>query len=499
MNRFNLRQLVTTASLALLLTACGGGGGGGGIGGTGITRTTTSGVITGFGSIFVNGIEFETGSASITVDDNTAASESDLSLGMVVTITGTEDASGTTGSADTVVFDDSIEGPVEGAIAGQLVPPDPGGQTKTFTILDQTVVVDKTTTVFDDTTFDTLAVADVLEVSGFVDAAGIINATRVEKKSVFIPGVGTQVELKGVVSNLDTDPNVRSFSIGTIVVNYPSTTEFEDMTEAELVNGLFVEVKGIFDGTEVVAEEIEKEDEGFGSNVTKVSIEGLITNFVSESSFKIQGQAVDASNATLTPTSLMLANGVKVEAEGPIENGILKATKVEQRGGDLKLETKVQAVDAATGNVTLEYPPDSALQLVNVTVTSSTLLKDQNQPGGTFSLGQLLPGEFVEVRAQVDGSGNNIASEMERDSEDDRILQGPLDENANQTTPGQPEGSVKILGVVVNTDATTQFEDENDNPVTADVFFAAALTGKLVKVKDDEPGDGVADEIALED
>lgn len=56
--------------------------------------------------------------------------------------------------------------------------------------------------------------------------------------------------------------------------------------------------------------------------------------------------------------------------------------------------------------------------------------------------------------------------------------------------------------MIVDTDATTEFKDEDDNPITdvdeLDAFFDAAVSGKLVKVKDDEPGDGVADEIELE-
>lgn len=438
MNRFNLKQLITTAGLTLLLTACGGGG----IGGTGITRITTSGAITGFGSIFVNGIEFETGGAAITIDDNTAASQNELALGMVVTVTGDVDNTSNSGTAIDVVYDDSIEGPIQGAISLN-----PDG-TKSFTVMGQTVTVDKNTTVFDDTTFDTLAENDVVEVSGFVDTGGTINATRVEKKSVFIPGVDSQVEIKGTVSNLDTNLNVRSFSIGTTIVHYPQATEFEDMTEAELVDGLFVEVKGITsNGTDVVAEEIEKEDEGFGSNVSNVSIEGLITDFVSNASFKIQGQEVDASdpNVVFLPTNLVLKDGLKVEAEGAIENGILKAVKVEQRGGDLKLETIVDSVDPQSGIVTLVYPPVGIPQLVNVTVTSSTLLKDQNLPGGTFSLSDdLNPGDFLEVRAHTDSSGNHIASEMERDAEDDRILQGPLDENATQSAAGSKDAASRF-------------------------------------------------------
>ncbi|MCU7855552.1 MAG: hypothetical protein KZQ79_07650, partial [Candidatus Thiodiazotropha sp. (ex Lucinoma borealis)] len=59
----------TTAALIATLYSCGGGGGSqvadGGIGGTGVSM----GRVTGFGSIFVNGIEFETDNASFTVND----------------------------------------------------------------------------------------------------------------------------------------------------------------------------------------------------------------------------------------------------------------------------------------------------------------------------------------------------------------------------------------------------------------------------------------------
>ena len=86
MNKMPLTRLFAVALIAAL-AACGGGGGGGGgggdslasaptgagdsggsgggIGGTGLS---SSGTIDGFGSIFVNGIEFETESAEIVVD-----------------------------------------------------------------------------------------------------------------------------------------------------------------------------------------------------------------------------------------------------------------------------------------------------------------------------------------------------------------------------------------------------------------------------------------------
>ncbi len=48
------------------------------------TSTVTSGIITGFGSIYVNGIKFETTGSSFDVDDDTMADQDDLRVGMRV-------------------------------------------------------------------------------------------------------------------------------------------------------------------------------------------------------------------------------------------------------------------------------------------------------------------------------------------------------------------------------------------------------------------------------
>ncbi len=94
-----------------LLVACGGSGGGvggidpgGGIGGSGMT---SSGSISAFGSIFVNGVEYETNGAMITVDGD-SATEADLGLGMVVLVIGTVNDDGVTGTAEQVIFDDEV-------------------------------------------------------------------------------------------------------------------------------------------------------------------------------------------------------------------------------------------------------------------------------------------------------------------------------------------------------------------------------------------------------
>jgi hypothetical protein len=131
-------RLLTSLLLTALLSACGGGGGGGGtsmaggIGGTGITST---GTVTGFGSVFVNGVEFRTAGATITINDNTNRPESELRVGMVVEGKGTLDASGKTGAATSILFRDNAQAQIQSI---DLV-------NNTIVVLGQTVTVDNNT------------------------------------------------------------------------------------------------------------------------------------------------------------------------------------------------------------------------------------------------------------------------------------------------------------------------------------------------------------------
>ncbi|MEW8155838.1 MAG: DUF5666 domain-containing protein, partial [Candidatus Thiodiazotropha endolucinida] len=91
----------TMLAVCLTLSACGGGGGGSAS--EDGTTITARGVITGFGSIYVNGVRYHTNSTRFTVDDN-PGTESDLKLGMVVTVTATLNDDNT-GNASSIVFD----------------------------------------------------------------------------------------------------------------------------------------------------------------------------------------------------------------------------------------------------------------------------------------------------------------------------------------------------------------------------------------------------------
>jgi len=492
------RGLVVSAALifSAFIVACGGGGGGsvagGGIGGTGLT----SGSITGFGSVFVNGIEFETDGASRTVDDVTDISNGRdddrvLGIGMVVTIIGSVNDDGVTGTADSIEYDNEIEGPVTAAPVE-----DRDGISKTFDIFNVTVMVDRNVTVFVATSYDSLAQNDVLEVSGYFDVAGRLFATRVEKEGVLDLGA-SEVEIKGEVNAFN---GIDTFMLAGITVIFDGTTEFEDLP-GTVMNGQFVEVEGTLDAaTSITASRIELEDEDFGEDVDRISIEGIVTDFQGVTNFKVAGQWVNAENASFEPASLAatIADDDRVEVEGSITNGRLDAKEIEQRGGDVRMSAVVVSKNNAAGTVTLQFVPGQPA--ITVMTNSQTQIEDVRDEEEPFGVNGINAGDFLNVEGFVDGNGNVIASQIERDEVDNIVLRGSVDVPPTGGTTAA--GVISILGVEIVTGGVTDFEDASDEDMEGADFFLQVRDGDLVEYTDyNEEGqsaDGIANEVEFE-
>ena len=490
------RGLVVSAALifSAFIVACGGGGGGsvagGGIGGTGLT----SGSITGFGSVFVNGIEFETDGAIRTVDDETDISngfddDTVLGLGMVVTISGSVNADGVTGSADSIDYDNNVAGPVVHEANWE----DPDGLTKTFTIFDVTVVVERNSTVFANTSYDSLVQDDLLEVSGYFDVNGRLLASRVEKRGVLDLG-NSEVEIRGVVSGFD---GVSTFMLDGILITFNGITEFEGLP-GTVVNGQYVEVEGtLATATSILARRIELEDEGFGDDVDEISLEGIVTDFNGISDFRVAGQRVDATNATFEPTSLegMISDGDQVEVEGSIQDGLLMAEEIEQRGGDIRVSAIVVSKNSTAGTVTLQVV--AGQQSLTVTANSQTQIEDKRDEVEPFSISNIDAGDYLNVEGYVDGNGNIIAAQIEREEPGSTELRGPAD--VPPSLGNNLAGTVSIFGIEILTDDNTVFNDDSEDSIDGDTFFGDIKDGDLIGFEDKLPVDGVADEVEFED
>lgn len=459
---------------------------GGGIGGTGITN----GTVTGFGSIFVNGVEFDTAGAVRNIDDvvtisNGTDDSSVIGSGMVVTIAGTVNPDGVTGTASLISYDEVVSGPVDSTPVA-----DPDGVHKTFGVLGLTISVDRNSTVFVNTDFQSLQANDVMDVSGYFDNAGTLLATRLEKVGVL--GQGTVVEVRGTVSGFD---GIDTFSIGALGVSFDGTTVFEDLP-GTVGDGQFVEVEGVLQGAASIrASRIEREDSDLGYFTGDISIEGVVTAYVDAGNFMLNGLPVNASNATFSPASLggTLANDMQIEVDGTIAAGMILADRIEQRGGRVKLAGLVATTDVNSRTISVGIvagqPP------VAVAVDAQTQLEDELLNLQPFTLVQMNSGDPVLVQGYVDNTGNVIASEIKRRVLDAYELAGQV----GAASGNSAAGSVTILGVTMATDSRTEFEDGNDQafPGGGDDFYSRVSPGDIVELEDELPADGIADQAEL--
>lgn len=479
-------QTTTLLALSLLLSSCGGGGGSGSVssGGSRVAR----GPITGFGSILVHDRKWTISESSIDFDGS-PGEESDLKLGMVVTVEGSVDQDGEA-VASSVSYDDAIEGPVSSIV-------DDSPDLKRLTILGQTVVVERGLTVFDDSdsgfTFDEISVSDVVEVSGILDDSGAIVASHIEEKGQFdaTDPQSTDVELRGSVADFDGSS---SFSIGSVSIAFDATTDLKDI-EGEISDGMFVEVEGVMtSATDVLATEIELEDDIL-PDADQAEIHGFVSDLVGISEFRVSDQDVDATDAVLLPNVPgLLLEGAEVEIEGAIVNGTLLASELKFRNEDVKIHAEIDTdtdVDPTEGTLSLLG--------VEIRVTGSTRVRDQRDSDPDFDLSKILQGDFLKVRGYQNGDGTVLASELERDVAEDVILQGNLDDFDRDA------GTLTVIEILVHTDDDAEFEDDDGQEVTQEEFFDRLTelgAGVVIKIKDEEDTDNVqidfADEVEIE-
>lgn len=477
--RFSRAVLV---GLTALVAACGGGGGGGSTGPIGGIEGTgfAVGGISGFGSVFVNGVEFTTTNATITLNGRTGAAESELKVGYVVRVRGTINANGTTGTASAIDYQNEVKGQVTGF----------SDSASTITVLGQTVVIVGTTLL--DSSLAGLAPSEMLnksvEVSGFRDPNGNIRATRIEEKVI----AAGEFEVKGTVANLDTV--ARTFTIGSITVAYGNLTV--------PANGNLVEVKGSLSGNTLTATRLEIENRTVGAtNGDKLEVQGYITTFTSISDFEVNGQRVSTSGSTQFPNgTTSIVAGAKVEVEGTVNSsGVLVATKV-------KLED--EGSTRVTGRVTAVNGAANTLSVVGVAgqVISATFIEDKSSAQlRPFNLTRLNVGDYVEIRGRELTSPANTVEvySLERRTFDTRVEVRAKVQSADTNTPKVRLLGLDILVVPGNGGGSTECRDAASARVDCATLFGQVVAGTTVlkvRATDADVGTGsiTADRIEVE-
>ena len=377
--------------VAALLAACGGGGSDSSTG-SGSSDTATaysSGPITGFGSVIVNGVRFDDSSANITDDDDAAVSRDDLRLGMTAEVQGAgvaTDSLGRHGRALAIRIGNEIVGPVSAVDA----------TAKTLTALGQAVDVTDNTLFGERITggLAGIAVGTVIEVNGALNVTtGHYTATRIDVR----PNA-PYFRLRGVIKELDT--TAKTFKIGGALVSYAglSTTD----VFASLANGLLVRVRlqttqvaGAWVATRIAGgvRKIENQDQA--------EIHGLITAFTSPAQFSVNGVAVDASKATFPNGQAGLVLGARVEVEGKAVDGVIVASKVQLED---EREIHIRGFELH-GNITAIDTTLKTFVLRGVTVNyaGTVVYKDG-------SAADLAVGKQVEVKGVLNLDGKTLTA-----------------------------------------------------------------------------------------
>ena len=405
-NKSMFRKTLLAGSIAML-TACGGGGD------QTAATGTTSGVITGFGSIIVNGVHYDVDSADVSIDGVSSAQDL-LAVGDVVVLQGSSvNADGVTGTATAVSANDELEGYVLD-LSGL------SADVGTINVMGQTVTI-TLDTVFegDDAavlTIGDLSVNDVVEVSGFSDGNGGILATRLETKD----SLDNDIEIKGLISNLDA--GAFTFTIGSLIVDYSAATEVTSLID----NGLLVEVKtdsvltgDLASGFVMAASkvEIEEVDDIDGDEGDEIEVQGLISGVdqVAET-FVFNGLTIGFAELDDDFDPSTLVDGMLITVEGHIDAaGNFVFDEIEEdHASDDEVEGTVSAITEATITVDVNGVETT------FSVTNDTRMIDEQDEGVIpvrfFSLADVAVGDFVEVKFYVDGTTqDNIATELERE------------------------------------------------------------------------------------
>lgn len=447
----------------LFLAACGGGGdSSSGSGGTPAADASSaavySGPITGFGSVIVNGVRFDTvGAQIVDDDDNKELKLQDLALGMTVAVDGEANESTLVGKALKIAMSHGTAGSITAIDKTNL----------TLTLLGQTVKTSATTVFKGVASLAALQVGDVVEAHGTVQADNSLLATLIEKKTVPFT-----VRLMGRMSALNA--SAKTFQVGSLTVSYSAATvtgvlgdgklvkvkaaqgpvanvlaaasvkvaegaanglpvtagavlKLKGVAESAPVNGLLkvsgtpvdiskavieggatiaagqvLQVKGTWNGTVLLATKVEREGDGSIRNelygvVSSVSTTGSQT-FVT-----VNGVKVNVTLAAFEHGSLaLLAVGSYVEIKGFVQGDALVATKIELKGG-----SAAQGARHEHFGVISNFLSTSNFKVNGITVDAS---------GAKFERGtaaNLANGVYVELKGAQNASGVFVAAEVE--------------------------------------------------------------------------------------
>lgn len=381
-----VRTIIAIVATLLIAAACGGGsdmsssGTGSpvvnvGSGGSG------SGVITGFGSLIVDGMRR---------DDSTASYMSEREQGPAMAMA----ATGATVGHNVEFSYDGSGNMMAALISPELVGAVTAVGTNSVTVLGTNVLINSDAALGPVTRFIGYASLAAIKIGDRVEVHGLLKtdsqgAVSLQATLIVQTPSATGVRLTGYVTQYDATAG--TFAIGANVVKIGSATIVPAGTA--LANGELVTVWSNAEpvGNTIAASTIRvKWLAGAARNVT---VSGAIANFTSAASFQIRNLIVDASKAVIAPSGVTLGAGKYVVVVGVLE------------AGSNKLNATSVTVFTAAAPTTVELHGTVANFVSASSFTVRGVVVDASAAtftGGTAA--QLANGTFVEVRGTVDNN-----------------------------------------------------------------------------------------------
>lgn len=367
-----IRRALATATL-LIAAAVIAGCGGVGAGGTG-PGTAAVGAITGFGSIHVNGIEFDDAAADIRSDDGSRVDRGALDLGMWVEVLGAINGGGTSGRADAIR--------VVRAVRGAVTRVEP--LRSEFRVLGAQVQVNAAT-VFsgmnNGTALDGLRIGDVVDVYGALDDRNNrILATRVQRAAA---GAPVQYIQRGRIDALTPS----TFVLGGLTVNYATALIDAPRGLAEDLRVTVIAAAPPLAGVLVAVRVIAVPE--LPSDEFDVALDGVVYRFDSSASFRIDDTRIDASQAVVIGGSRNdIVLGARLFVRGTVVQGLLVAREV------IVLDATAPRPAIALGPITtFTSVSDFQVRSTRVDASAATFI------GGTAA--SLAVGRIVEARGSI--------------------------------------------------------------------------------------------------
>jgi len=466
-SRTGLLACPLTATL-LLLAACGGSSGGSAPPPPpppppASNDIVSVGAVSAIGSVTVNGIRFDTGSANVSMDDG-PGNFTDIQVGMMVAVRGMVTPSTGAARANGISYVSDANGIVTSI----------DRVANTFEVLGRLIQVDEMT-MFANVTFDTLAEGNVVRVNGMWRQQERIQATYVERIAD-MHHAGMMMEVKGMIAGLD--PGTQHFFIGTQACDYSAATM--ELGGAALENGLYVSVSGsdpMMSNGDLLLDRVQARDrdqdrDRLCSSDCDFELEGYITRFDSPADFDVDNFPVSATTSTIyiNGTADTLGVDVRVAVDGTLDSaGVLIADRIVFRFPSvIEIEADIEDIDPAAGTLVL-------LGITVATNEGTWFHDDSTSDVWEFGLDDLAAGDRIEVRAYMDGE-TVTASRLEREDADDSVtLKAPVDAIARP--------SLTLLGITVTSNQETVFQDELQQVIDADGFFGLVTVGSIVRTE----------------